>query len=123
MNLGLCLILLGAPAAANADLTSYVQRPEADFKWQLVETKSSEAGTVYNLKFTSQKWQGIGWEHQLQVYQRKDVSPDGAMLVFNTGGSANAGHQLFGMELARRIKAPTDIVFHVPNQPLLDGKK
>jgi PhoPQ-activated pathogenicity-related protein len=45
------------------------------------------------------------------------------MLLWNTGGGANSGNQLFGMELARRSQVPVAFLYHVPNQPLLDGKK
>ena len=50
---------------AKADLASYVQKPEPDYKWDIVE-KSNVAGCdVWQLLLTSQKWQGIIWQHDL----------------------------------------------------------
>jgi PhoPQ-activated pathogenicity-related protein len=45
------------------------------------------------------------------------------MLLMNTGGSAGRGMRMVGMELARKCGGPVAILFQVPNQPLLDGKK
>jgi PhoPQ-activated pathogenicity-related protein len=45
------------------------------------------------------------------------------MLLYNTGGTANLSVILFGMEVARQTKAPVAVLYGVPNQPLLDGKK
>ena len=38
-----------------------------------------------------------------------------------TGGAATPESVSFGMEMARKIKAPVAFVYHIPNQPLLDG--
>jgi PhoPQ-activated pathogenicity-related protein len=45
------------------------------------------------------------------------------MLLWNTGGSASPVNVYLGMELATRIKAPVAFLYHIPNQPLLGGKK
>src|SRR5439155_3098634 len=66
----------------------------------------------------SQVWQGIKWEHQLQVYLPKEVKPGATMFLFNQGGKANAGTVAFGMELARKMGAPVAILYGIPNQPI-----
>jgi len=117
------VILFVAVHAARADLFDYVKRPEPDYKWKLNETSKHPLGTVYDLHLVSQNWQGIVWEHQLQVYRPTNINPNATMLLYNTGGSANIGTTLLGMELARQIGAPCAFLYHIPNQPLFDGKK
>lgn len=118
------VILLAVSNETRADLLQYVQRPEPAFAWKLKEKINHPlGGTIYDLQLTSQVWQGITWEHQLQIYQPPNAKPNSTMLLYNTGGAASDGNKLFGMELARLIGAPCAFLYHIPNQPLLDGKK
>jgi PhoPQ-activated pathogenicity-related protein len=43
------------------------------------------------------------------------------MFLWVTGGSARPDYVLMGMELARKIRAPVGFLYHIPNQPLLEG--
>src|SRR5262249_48523148 len=108
--------------AARADLQEYVKKAEPAYSWQLKKKIESAQGTIYDLRLVSQNWQGITWEHQLQVYQPKDVRPNGTLFLRNTGGSANPATMLLALQLARRIQAPIAFLYHIPNQPLLDGR-
>ena len=116
-----CALL--APAGARADLLDYVKKPEPHFAWKLKQKIDSPLGVVYDIELTSQTWEGIDWTHQLEVYQPKDVAPNASMLLFNTGGKASAESVVLGLGLAKQIGAPVAILFGIPNQPLLDGKK
>jgi len=109
--------------AARADLLEYVQKPEPAFAWKLKEKSDHPLGVIYDLHLVSQTWQRIPWEHQLQVYLPKEAVPSSTMLLWNTGGSASPGSKLLGMQLARMVKIPVAFLYHVPNQPLLDGKR
>jgi PhoPQ-activated pathogenicity-related protein len=115
--------LAGAATAARADVIDYVKKPDAAFSWKLKSKTEVAGGTVYDLHLISQVWQGITWEHQLQVYLPKGVKPTATMFLWNQGGKSNAGTVLFGMDLARKMNAPVAFLFGIPNQPLLDGKK
>jgi PhoPQ-activated pathogenicity-related protein len=108
-------------SSAWADLRAYVVKPEAAFEWKMVH--ASELGTdrIYDLQFVSQLWQGKQWRHQLQVYQPKDAATSATMFLWVTGGAATPESISLGLELARRIKAPVAFVYHIPNQPLLEG--
>ena len=112
---------LGA-APARADLFDYIKKPDGAFSWKLDKKTESAAGTVYTLKLVSQKWQGITWEHDVQVFLPKGVKPGAKMFLWNQGGKAGLQSTLLGMEMARRMQAPVAFVFGIPNQPLLDGK-
>jgi len=114
-------VLAALPASGRADLEQYVRRPEPDFSWKLNEKIDRAGDRIYDLRFTSQQWQGIPWEHQLQVYQPAGVAPNAAMLLWVTGGSASPAYISLGLELARKIGAPAAFLYHIPNQPLLEG--
>jgi PhoPQ-activated pathogenicity-related protein len=108
---------------SHADLQRYVDKPEPAFEWQ-VKTKIGREQTgdrIYDLQFVSQIWRGENWRHQLQVYQPADATPGAKMFLWVTGGSASAQTNALGLELARKIKAPVAFVYHIPNQPLLEG--
>jgi PhoPQ-activated pathogenicity-related protein len=116
--LGLAL-LVAAPA--RADLAGYVARPEPAYAWTLKGKSSTPLGTVYDLHVVSQTWQGINWEHSLQVYVPLGVTPTATMFLWNQGGNPSGGSTAFGLTLASKIKAPVAFLFGIPNQPLLGG--
>jgi PhoPQ-activated pathogenicity-related protein len=107
-----------------ADLERYVRKPEAEFGWKLREKiESQQSGDrIYDLHFVSQTWQENTWQHQLQVYQPRSVAPNSTMFLWVTGGSASSSYVSLGLELARKINAPVAILYHIPNQPLLESK-
>ena len=54
---GLALAGTFAVAPANADFYDYLARPEPEYKWSLTEKRDLPAGTIYDMKMTSQvKW-------------------------------------------------------------------
>ncbi|HJX80396.1 MAG TPA: PhoPQ-activated protein PqaA family protein, partial [Candidatus Udaeobacter sp.] len=91
-----------------ADLERYVRKPEAEFGWKLREKiESQQSGDrIYDLHFVSQTWQENTWQHQLQVYQPRNVAPNSTVFLWVTGGSASSSYVSLGLELARKINAP-----------------
>jgi PhoPQ-activated pathogenicity-related protein len=123
LPLWLSLFALTAGAGtAQADLFDYVKKPDPAFAWKLKEKKETPEGIIYDLHLVSQVWQGITWEHQLQVYLPKGVKPTTTMFLWNQGGKSNPTTILFGMTLAKKMNAPVAFLFGIPNQPLLGGK-
>lgn len=116
------LTVMFVPVRSWSDLEEYVRKSEPQFGWKLKEKIDQAGDRIYDLRFTSQTWQGITWEHQLQVYQPAGAAPNGTTLLWVTGGSANPVYISLGLELARKIGAPVAFLYHIPNQPLLDGK-
>ena len=110
-------------ASTSADLRSYVAKPEPAFEWQLKNKIDREQSgeRIYDLQFVSQVWQGEKWQHQLQIYRPADAAPGATMFLWVTGGAATPEAISLGMELARKIKAPVAFLYHIPNQPLLEG--
>ena len=107
-----------------ADLDDFIRKPEPNFAWkQTGKTHHESAGDqIYDLHFVSQTWQGKNWQHQLQIYRPQSVAPAAMMFLWVTGGSATPGQIAFGMELARKSKAPVAFLYQIPNQPLLEDQ-
>ncbi len=107
-----------------ADLDDYIRKPESNFAWkQNSKTRHEPVGDqIYDLHFVSQTWQGKNWQHQLQVYRPQSVAPAAMMFLWVTGGSSTPAQIAFGMELARKSKAPVAFLYHIPNQPLLEDQ-
>ncbi len=108
-------------ASGWADLQEYVRKPEPAFEWQLKSKIERSDERIYDLQFVSQVWQGEKWRHQLQIYRPANAAPSATMFLWVTGGGATPESISLGMELARKIKAPVAFVYHIPNQPLLEG--
>lgn len=111
-----------APTAPD-ELAKYVAKPEPAYAWKLKDKAESDAGKLYLLSMTSQTWQGIVWEHELQVFAPKGVDAPTGFLLINTGGKPNAPMVLVGTELARKMQLPVAVLYGVPKQPLFGGKR
>jgi PhoPQ-activated pathogenicity-related protein len=109
--------------APPSDLADYIKRAEPDYAWKLKDTTATDTGTVYTLHLVSQKWHDELWEHDLQVFLPKGVTPGKSMVIYNTGGKPNPGTTLFGVEASKRAGAPLAILFGIPKQPLYGGKR
>lgn len=112
-----------APALVPTELSDYVTKPDQSFEWKLLKKAEAPAGIVYTLKMVSQTWQGVTWDHDLQVFLPAGTAPQRTMLVYNTGGSANAGNAALGTAIAAKVNAPIAFLYGVPKQPLFGGKK
>lgn len=97
----LLLLAIGA-STAGADLFTYINKKDDSFSWKLLKKTETPDGTIYDLQMVSQTWQGIKWEHKMQVYLPKGVKPGKKMLLWNQGGVPNAGTTAFGMGLAKK---------------------
>jgi len=104
-------------------LFKYVKAEDPAYRWELKGSQKLDAGTVYDLSLVSQEWQGIVWDHQLQVYVPAGAKPASTMLLWNQGGTANEKNVAFGLDVARRVQAPVAFLYGIPKQPLFDGKK
>lgn len=113
---------LVAPAA-RADLFDYVKKADDTYSWKLVNKTETPDGVIYDLKLISQTWHGIAWDHDLQVFLPKGVTPGGKMLLWNQGGKAGVGSGIFGMQLAVKAQAPVALLFGIPKQPILENDK
>ena len=127
MNARLLSLALATLAVAplRADLPEYLAKPDPSYAWELSGKSELADITFYELRLTSQTWQGIKWEHNLNVFVPKNPSPAGTALLLIDGGSQNKLDQkpgadalLYGSALAQKTGVPCAILKQVPNQPL-----
>lgn len=111
-------VLTCSVTAGYADLFSYVAQPDAAFQWELRSVDERPLGKIYDLHMVSQVWQGIKWEHQIQVYEPQNVEFPDVMALFITGGEAGPQDQMLGLTAANLTGARLAILYHIPNQPL-----
>ena len=131
--------LVGAGLAReplNGPLADYVAAQDDSYRW----VKRSE-GTVLTCKYaelilTSQTWKGIVWKHQLFILKPAQIDPAARhALLMIAGGNWNdkiadpatqlklPGEAQVLALVAEAMKMPVAILLHVPQQPILDGKR
>lgn len=121
--------------AAETALDKYVQAHDPAYRYELVESRETDAGTTYLLKMISQSWLTPGevdrteWWHWVVIHRPAEVAHDTALL-FIGGGSNREDRQPKGEEsIARLAEATKSVVVElqqVPNQPLIfhdDGQQ
>ncbi len=119
----LCIALVSAVAGqTRADLDAYLKRPEPVYRWEKTGEKTVDGCKIYDLHLVSQTWQGIVWEHHLQIYRTANISHPNFCALLNTGGSGGKGDETLGMMAAKSTGGVFAILFNIPNQPLYGGK-
>ena len=117
--------LLGglAGSAAWANLREYVSSGKGDFQWsKQSETQAGEVKIV-TLKVRSQTWRGLPWEHSVQIFLPNKITHAKTALLLITGDGPGPNETVLGAAIAPRLEAPAVILYNVPNQPLLGGKR
>ena len=122
MKKGWWMILLVAGLPAGADLLEYVAQPTPEYRWEKQGEEALGAGTVYDLHLVSQVWQGITWEHRLQIFRPQQVDFPHIAVLMNTGGGGSDEEKMLGLTLANFCGASVAVLYHIPNQPLYGGK-
>jgi PhoPQ-activated pathogenicity-related protein len=123
------------PVGQRTPLDDYIAKPDATYKWELVNKTISSAVTTYVLELTSQTWRAVPevdrpiWKHYLTIVKPVKVEYDTAFIMI--GGGANGGKPPSGASRAdlNIMAVQTNSVVmelgQIPNQPLIfdkDGK-
>jgi PhoPQ-activated pathogenicity-related protein len=111
-----------APVAAHADLDTLLRQPEPVYHWEKRGEQEIDGGKLYDLHLTSQVWQGITWEHRLQIFRPAKLAHPEFCALYNTGGSGSEGNTRQAVRLANETGAVYAILYNIPNQPLYGGK-
>jgi PhoPQ-activated pathogenicity-related protein len=134
------VLLCGALAAARAPLTGpladYVNAPDPSYGWYQRSEGSVLTCRYIELILTSQTWRGIVWKHQLFVIRppQVDAGSKHAMLMIAGGNwkdeladpktplNLPREAQLLAL-VAQQLRTPVAILLHVPQQPILGGRR
>jgi PhoPQ-activated pathogenicity-related protein len=119
MTIGMTLAAM--VPAARADVFEYVQKPDKAFSWKLNSVKDVPQGKVYDLHMVSQVWEGITWQHQIQIYEPKELKYPDVMGLMITGGHASPDSIMLGMMAAGMMGMRLAVLYDIPNQPLFNG--
>jgi PhoPQ-activated pathogenicity-related protein len=106
------------PAPARADLDAYLKKPEPAYRWEKKGEQVIDGCRVYDLQLVSQTWQGLTWEHRLQVFRPEKLEFPDFCTLYNTGGGGSDGTTRMGVGLAKSSGAVYAILHHIPNQPI-----
>ena len=112
------VIWLGALSSARADFAAYLAKPEPAYRWEKKDERALTGGKVYELHLVSQTWQGITWEHRLQLFVPSEMTAPSQCTLLNTGGSGGAEEAVLGLMAARMSGSPFAILYNIPKQPL-----
>jgi len=122
------------PAADASPLAAYVQKPDPNYKWEVVKTIPGNPAETTVIKLTSQAWRGApdvdrsAWEHYLVVVKPAELKTDKAFLIVSGGANDRPAPDDANMVVKTIAETTGSIVAElrmVPNQPLTfhgDGK-
>ncbi|MBX7134959.1 MAG: PhoPQ-activated pathogenicity-related family protein [Fimbriimonadaceae bacterium] len=111
--IALLISLLTSPKEPQA-LQDYLKRPEPSFVWKRVE----DVQGMPKIHFTSQRWQGRVWEHDIIIANPAKPLAKGTAVLFITGGQPGADDLLLLKTVTNQSGLPTAVLFDIPNQPL-----
>jgi len=111
------------PATVRTPLDDYIERPEPAYKWEKTSQKASGNVTEYDLKVTSQEWQGTTWTHRVQVFRPAKVKFTDTAMVLASFGGGTMGETFVGQAAANATGATVVNIFHIPNQPLFGQRE
>ena len=114
--------MVGFALPSRADLDAYLKKPEPVYKWEKRSETKVDGGTIYDIHLVSQTWQGIVWEHRLQIIRLDNIAHPHFCALLNTGGNGSNGDTQLGLAAAKSCGGVFAILYNIPNQPLYDGK-
>jgi PhoPQ-activated pathogenicity-related protein len=117
------------PVTPETALKAYLNKADPSSKFVVRSRLKSEGISFYQIIFTSQRWRGIEWKHELTLMVPDSLKYEDALL-FITGGSVKNGepnvHE-FSEELIQSLshlattnRSVVALLWQVPNQPLYD---
>src|SRR5262249_55727189 len=108
--------------ASWAGLDAFLRKPEPAYRWATNGEQVVDGCRIYDLHLVSQVWQGITWEHRVQLFRPETLDHPEFCALYNTGGNGSAQNTEQGIRMARGSGAVYAILYNIPNQPLYDGK-
>jgi PhoPQ-activated pathogenicity-related protein len=111
-----------SPRAARANLDAYLAKPEPAYAFEKRGEEKRDGCTIYDLHLVSQTWQGMNWEHRLQIFRPDRLTYPRFCTLYNTGGNGSESNTRMGARIANDSGAVYAVIYNVPKQPLYGGK-
>lgn len=108
-------------ANSTADLNGYVGKGDKTYTWEKRSEVRQSGSTIIDLHMTSQKWQGITWEHRILVFLPEKADYSDTCTLYITGGDGSDSDRALGQTITKATGMPLAILFNIPNQPLFGG--
>ncbi|MCI0493032.1 MAG: PhoPQ-activated pathogenicity-related family protein [Planctomycetes bacterium] len=108
-------------------LDEYIQKPDATYKWEVVNATEGNPSKTFVIRLTSQTWRDKAdvdrpvWEHWLVVVKPEVLKTDKAFLIIaggGNGGSAPNGANAVVSQIAQATGSIVAELKMIPNQPL-----
>ena len=121
----------------NTELTAidrYIAAPDTSYRWEIVSSETTAAGTLFVVDLTSQTWLRSDevdrpvWQHWLTVFKPSGAVSNKALMFISGGGNGGEAPKSLDPKLAAVAAATNSVVAEIkqiPNQPLIfhnDGK-
>ncbi len=101
----------------NHPLFQYVNHPDPAYSWEIAKEEMVEGGKLISIKMVSQIWQGIKWEHKLDVVVPSKLDNGSIVGLLITGGGDGKLISIIKL-IANKVGIPMAVIFNIPNQPL-----
>ncbi len=115
-------------AAPENPLAEYVRRPDETFSFTKESVRPiGRDAQAHILRLTSQKWQGIEWQHRLTIAIPSEIRHSDSAILIVSGGSNQSERSFDRLEfqlaarIAETLGVAVAILEQVPNQPLMGG--
>ena len=121
------LVLVAPQLVFGTALDDYVKKPDASYKYSLVNTIEGKGYTAYVIDMTSQSWRTKKevdrtlWKHWLTIIKPDKVKSDIGLLWINGGSNNNAAPKNADFMMVQIAQGSGTVVADlrmVPNQPL-----
>jgi len=104
-------------------LEKYVTARDSVYHWVTERGSTTTAGTFYEVKLISQRWQGIIWTHRLLLYVPAHARyAHTLLLVLRHLYNRNEGLAALAI-ISDSTQTPSAFLYDIPNQPLFNGRE
>jgi len=119
----LIVIFANSILFAEGELINYVEKEDSSYKYSLEKVRlfNNRQVSITDIKMTGQNWQGIDWEHSVEIiYPSNCITPEAALLV-TLSGEPNDNNIALAAYFAYNMGTPVIMLYNIPNQPF-EGK-
>lgn len=104
--------------SAPKEFEEYLSRPDPTFGWAVRQEQP-----FTRLRLASQTWQGMLWEHDLDLVRPSRVRHPNTAMLYITGDRVDDREVEMAKQLGERAGMPVAVLYQIPNQPLWEMRE